>query len=156
VPTPTAVRLCRSADTGITIIAQSDNPTKVGPQTAIISLVNKSGAPCRVDGRVYLRLYNAADEPVPVPTVTVDQPDRAVEMVLRPNGGAFQGIKWEACDRSDGDCPTGNTVRGGLEESAGGVVATLEGFPAAVRSDLTMSSLQLGTLQPSPQGTVAW
>jgi len=154
--TPTTVRPCRISDTRLTITAQSENPTTVGTQKAIISLVNKSGTACRVDGRVYIRLYNAADEPAAVPTDTVDQPDRAVEMVLRPNGGAFQGIKWQACDRGDGDCPTGNTVRGSLEASTSGVVATLEGFPAPTRSDITMSSLQLGTLQPSPQGTVAW
>jgi eukaryotic-like serine/threonine-protein kinase len=151
-----SVRLCRSSDTSVTVSAQSDDPTAVGTQKAIISLVNKSGTACRVDGRVYIRLYNAADEPATVPTRTVDEPDRAVEMVLRPNRGAFQGIKWQACDRDSADCPTGNTMRGSLEASAGGVVATLEGFPPPIESDITMSSLQLGTLQPSPEGTAAW
>jgi predicted Ser/Thr protein kinase len=156
VPTPAKARLCRTSDTRVTVTAQSDDPTAVGTQKAIVSLVNRSGTACRVDGRVYLRLYNAADEPVPVPTRAVNQPGRAVAMVLRPNGGAFQGIKWQACDRTDEDCPTGNTIRGSLEASATGVVATLEGFPAAVDSDITMSSVQLGTLQPSTEGTVAW
>jgi hypothetical protein len=128
----------------------------VGTQKAIISLVNKSSTACRVDGRVYIGLYNAADERVSVPTRSVDEPGSAVDMVLRPDRGAFQGIKWQACDRGDADCPIGNTVRGSLEASAGGVVATLEGFPDPAQSDITMSSLQLGTLQPSTQGTVAW
>jgi hypothetical protein len=77
-------------------------------------------------------------------------------MILRSGGGAFQGMKWQACDRGDGDCPVGNTLRGSLESSAEGVVATLDGFPDPNRSSITMSSLQLGTLQPSPQGVVAW
>jgi eukaryotic-like serine/threonine-protein kinase len=77
-------------------------------------------------------------------------------MVLRPGGGAFQGIKWQACDRAEPDCPTGNSLWGSLEAAGPGVAATLEGFPSPLRSDITMSSLELGTLQPSPQGTVAW
>ena len=151
-----AVRLCRSSDTRVTITAQSGNPAAPGTQKALISLVNDSGTACRVDGRVHVRLYNAADEAVAVQTRSVDEPGEAVEMVLRPGGGAFQGMKWQACDRADAGCPTGNTLRGSLEASAAGVVADLEGFPAPVSSTITMSSLQLGTLQPSPQGTVAW
>jgi len=159
VPAPAttkAVRLCRSSDTSVTVTAQNENPTALGTQKGLISLVNESGSSCRVDGRVYIRLYNAADEPVVVPTQAVDEPGRAVEMVLRPGGGAFQGIKWQACDRADAGCPTGNTLRGGLEAANPGVAATLEGFPSPLRSDITMRSLLLGTLQPSPQGTVAW
>jgi predicted Ser/Thr protein kinase len=151
-----STRLCRTADTSVTVIAQSDNPTAPGTQKAIISMVNESGSACRVEGRVYLRLYNAADEQVQVPTRSVNEPDRAADMVLKPGGGAFQGIKWEACDRDTSDCPTGNTLRGSLDESAAGVVAKLEGFPPPTRSDITMSALQLGTLQPSAHGTVAW
>jgi hypothetical protein len=152
----TEVRPCRSADTAVTVIAQNENPTAPGTQKAIISVANESGSACRVEGRVHIRLYNAADEVVDVPTRAVDEPDQAVGMVLRPGGGAFQGMKWEACDRGDSDCPVGNTLRGSLEASAQGVVATLDGFPPPTRSDITMSSLQLGTLQPSAHGTVAW
>ncbi|MEV4704196.1 protein kinase domain-containing protein [Actinoplanes sp. NPDC049316] len=155
-PRTKAVRTCRNADTSVTVTAQSDNPTTSGTQKALVSVSNTSDASCRVDGRLTIRLYNAADEAVPVPTRGVNEPGEAVKMVLRPGGGAFQGIKWQACDKSDADCPTGNTLRGSLDPSSRGVVATLEGFPAAVDSDITMSSLQLGTLQPSPQGTVAW
>ncbi|MCA2216616.1 protein kinase domain-containing protein [Jidongwangia harbinensis] len=149
-------RRCRSADTRVTVIAQSDNPTAPGTQKAIVSVVNESDSACRVEGRVHVGLYNAADERVRVPTRSVDEPDKAADMVLRPGGGAFQGIKWEACDRDTSDCPVGNTLRGSLEESATGVVAALEGFPPPTRSDITMSSLRLGTLQPSAHGTVAW
>jgi hypothetical protein len=140
----------------VTVIAQNENPTAPGTQKAIVSVANESGTACRVEGRVHIRLYNAADEAVDVPTRAVNEPDKAVGMVLRPGGGAFQGIKWEACDRGDSDCPVGNTLRGSLEASAQGAVATLDGFPPPTRSDITMSSLQIGTLQPSTHGTVAW
>jgi hypothetical protein len=77
-------------------------------------------------------------------------------MLLRPGTGAFQGVKWEACDRDDSDCPTGNTLRGSLDSSSRGVVAEQENFPDPARSLITMKSLKIGTLQPSTQGVVAW
>ncbi|UQU68232.1 protein kinase [Couchioplanes caeruleus] len=149
-----SVRACRTSDTSITVTAQNFGPS--GTQKGLVSLVNDSDTSCRVDGRVTIRLYNAADEAVTVPTRGVNEPGEAVAMVLRPGSGAFQGIKWVACDKNDSDCPAGNTLRGSLEPSGRGVVAALDDFPAAVDSDITMKSLQLGTLQPSPQGTVAW
>jgi eukaryotic-like serine/threonine-protein kinase len=150
------VRLCRSSDTEVSISAQNDDPTALGTQRGLISVANKSGTSCRIDGRAFIRLYNAADEQVAVPTRNVNQPGRAVEMILRSGGGAFQGMKWVACDRGDADCPVGNTLRGSLESSSEGVVAALDGFPDPNRSNIAMSSLQLGTLQPSTQGVVAW
>jgi protein kinase-like protein/uncharacterized protein DUF4232 len=148
--------LCRDAAVEITITAQSDDPTALGDQLGLVSIANRSGAACRIDGRVFVGLYNAADERVPVPTAAVDEPGEAVDILLRPGTGAFQGIKWQACDRDDADCPTGNTLRGSFSSAARGVVATLEGFPDPNRSLITMKSLKVGTVQPSTQGVVAW
>jgi hypothetical protein len=151
----TKVRLCTNADITVAISAQND-VTTVGTQKGLVNVANKSRTSCRVDGHAFVRLYNAADEQVDVPTKSVDEPGPAVDITLRPGGGAFEGIKWQACDRDDADCPTGNTIRASLQSSAGGVVADLDGFPAPEESRITMSSLQLGTLQPSRQGVVAW
>ncbi|GAB2583926.1 hypothetical protein Aab01nite_54780 [Paractinoplanes abujensis] len=156
-PLPSATaRLCTNADIEVSISAQNENPTAVGTQRGLISVANRSGTPCRVDGRAFVRLYNAADEPVTVPTTTVDEPGPAVDILLEPGGGAFQGMKWQACDRDSSDCPTGNTLRGSLDRSSPGVVAELLGFPDPSRSQITIGSLRLGTLQPSTQGVVAW
>jgi hypothetical protein len=151
----TRVRLCGNGDIKIAISAQDDVVT-VGSQRGLVNVVNSSGTSCRVDGHAYFRLYDAADEQIDVPAKAVNQPDRAVDITLRPGGGAFQGIKWVACDRDASDCPAGNTIRGSLVSSSAGVVARLDGFPAAADSRITMSSLQLGTLQPSTEGVVAW
>jgi hypothetical protein len=154
---PTAkTRACGNGDITVAISAQSDDVTAVGVQTGLVNVVNKSRTPCRVQGRAFFRLYNAADERVEVPTRSVDEPDRAAGITLRPGGGAFQGIKWAACDRDDDTCPTGNTIRGSLVSSSDGVVADLDGFPAPADSRITMSFLLLGTLQPSTEGVVAW
>jgi predicted Ser/Thr protein kinase len=152
----TRVRLCGNADITVSISAQNDDTTVIGTQRGLVNVVNKSRTSCRVDGRAFFRLYNAADERVDVPTTSVSEPDPAIDITLRAGAGAFEGIKWQACDIGDGDCPTGNTIRGSLVSSADGVVADLDGFPAPEDSRITMSSLQLGTLQPSAEGVVAW
>ena len=153
--TPQAAQ-CRDSDVEITITAQSENPTAVGTQKGLVTLANSSSTSCRVDGRVFVSLYNAADERVQVPTASVNEPGESVDILLRPGTGAFQGVKWEACDRDDSDCPTGNTLRGSLDSSSQGVVAQQESFPDPSRSLITMKSLKIGTLQPSTQGVVAW
>jgi predicted Ser/Thr protein kinase len=151
-----AASLCRDSDVAIAITAQSDNPTVVGPQLGLVTVENTSKGACRVDGRVFVGLYNAADERVTVPTAAVSEPGPVVEILLRPGTGAFQGIKWQACDRADSDCPTGNTLRGSFGSSSRGVVADLEGFPDPAESQITMKSIKVGTLQASRQGVVAW
>ena len=153
--TPQAAQ-CRDSDVEITITAQSENPTAVGAQKGLVTLANRSSTSCRVDGRVFVSLYNAADERVQVPTTSVNEPGESVDILLRPGTGAFQGVKWEACERDDSDCPTGNTLRGSLDSSSQGVVAEQENFPDPSRSLITMKSLKIGTLQPSTQGVVAW
>jgi hypothetical protein len=147
---------CRDGDLEISVTAQSDDPSEAGAQRGLVTLANRSDAPCRVDGRVFVGLYNAADERVRLPTVPVDEPGESVDILLRPGTGAFQGIKWEACDRADPDCPSGNTLRGSLAEEKRGVVMAQENFPDPARSLITMKSLRIGTIQPSTQGVVAW
>jgi eukaryotic-like serine/threonine-protein kinase len=147
-------RLCKSSDLRVTISAQSDDPTALGTQKGLISAVNTSSSACRVDGRLFVSLYNAADERIDVPTTSVNEPGAAVEIILRPRGGAFQGMKWQACDRDE--CPAGNTFRASLDSKSRGVVAEPDGFPDPGSSQIAMKSLQLGTLQPSRQGVVAW
>ncbi|MEV6600912.1 protein kinase [Actinoplanes sp. NPDC051346] len=150
------VRLCRNSDIALSISAQGDNPGAPGTQKAIVAVANKSATACRVDGRAFITLYNAANEPVAVPTEVVDEPGPVVAMVIRPERTAFQGMKWQACDRGDTDCPVGNTLVGSLSRSSEGVAATLEGFPSPLQSNITMRTLQLGTLQGSTTGVVSW
>ena len=153
--TPQA-KLCRDSAVEITIAAQNENVTAAGTQRGLVSIENTSDTPCRVNGRVNVTLYNAADELAEVPTDDVDEPGPAVDILLRPGTGAFQGIKWVACDRDDSDCPTGNSLFATISGPGRGNPANQEGFPDPNRSLITMKSLKLGTIQPSTQGVVAW
>ena len=153
--TPPAVP-CRNSAIEITTTAQNEDPTAVDIRRGLITVANRSSDSCRLGQRVFVRLYNAADERVPVPSESVDEPGAAADILLRPGTAAFQGIKWQACDRGDSDCSTGNTLRGSVDATGQGVVAALENYPDPGRSLVTMKSLTIGTLQPSRQGVVAW
>jgi uncharacterized protein DUF4232 len=122
----------------------------------LVTLTNRSKNICTVDGWVAVSLVNAADEVVPVKTTRVDQPGKPVRTTLEPGASAWAGIKWIACDKGDSACGAGNTLRFNLEASTDGDVARLEDFPNPAASAITMKSLQIGSLQPSRQGVVAW
>ncbi|MEO3874322.1 DUF4232 domain-containing protein [Nonomuraea sp. B12E4] len=103
-----------------------------------------------------IALTDTAGEAVTVPTENVAQPGESVPAELAPGSGAFAGIKWTTCDKAATDCPAGNTVKVGLAKGGPLVAATLEGFPDPEQSGITFKSLQIGTIQPSRQGVVAW
>ena len=145
---------CRSADLKTTVTAQSDATDAV--QKGMVTLTNTGKAACKLDGWVAISLVNAADEVVPVPTSKVDQPGPAESFTVKPGTSAFAGIKWTRCDKADAKCGVGNTLRYNLEASTDGPVAELEAFPDPERNEITMKKLQIGTLQPSRQGVVAW
>lgn len=123
---------------------------------ALVQLTNASSRTCSVGGWPVITLVNAADEAVDVPTKKVAEPGESVPADLAPGTGAFAGIKWTICDKATADCPTGNTVKVGFAKGGPLVAATLEGFPNPERSGITFKSLQVGTVQPSNQGVVAW
>jgi hypothetical protein len=148
-------RVCRTSDTSATVTLQPD-PGDGSTQVALVSLENTSKNNCAVEGRAAISLTNAAGDVVKVSTKNVNEPGKAVRVTLRPGTNAFQGIKWTTCDKGDDTCGVGNGLRFNLDASTDGPDAKLEGFPPGEASDITMKSLQIGTLQPSRQGVVAW
>ncbi|BCJ44561.1 hypothetical protein GCM10010168_13740 [Actinoplanes ianthinogenes] len=147
-------KACKSADMKTVVTAQPDEKDAV--DTAMVTLTNTGKAACTLHGWVSISLVDAADEVVDVPTSRVEQPGPAITFTVQPGTSAFAGIKWVNCDKADGSCGVGNTLRYNLEASTDGPVAELEEFPAAERSGITMKTLRIGTLQPSRQGVVAW
>jgi hypothetical protein len=153
--TTTAAPVCRTRDLTAVVTWQPQGDT-TQTHRGLVTLSNKTKNSCTVDGWAAISLVNAADEVVPVKTSQVNQPGKPVKITLKPGGGAWAGIKWTACDKGDSSCGAGNTLRFNLEASTDGDVAQLEGFPKPEASDITMMRLQIGSLQPSNQGVVAW
>jgi hypothetical protein len=149
------VAACRTRDLSAVVTFQSER-TSGTTRMAMVTLTNTTGNTCVVHGWASISLVDAADEAVPVRTTQVDQPGAPVRTTLRPGTSAFAGIKWTACDKADASCGAGNTLRFNLEASTDGAVAELEDFPDPAAGAITMTKLQLGSLQPSHQGVVAW
>jgi hypothetical protein len=149
------VAACRPADVAATITAQ-DHRSTATTRMAMITVTNTSRTACWVEGWTSVRLVNPAAEVVPVSTRQVEQPGPAQRITLRPGVGAPAGMKWTVCDKSDGNCHVGNSLQVGLPRAKTLAYATLEGFPAPERVEITMKSLQIGPLQLSRQGVVAW
>jgi hypothetical protein len=152
---PAAVPACTATDIKVTLTEQPQR-REGNSRMALVQLTNASSRTCNVGGWPVIKLVNAADEAVTVPTKDVAQPGESVPADLAPGTGAFAGIKWTICDKAAADCPTGNTIKVGLAKGGVLVAATLEGFPNPEQSDITFKSLQVGTIQPSNQGVVAW
>lgn len=144
------VAACRNEDVSAELTLQP------GKSKALLALRNKTSSPCRVEGHASVSLRNAADEVVDVPTKEVDEPGPGESITLKPDTNAFAGIVWVACDKGDSDCPAGNSLSVNLQGTTDGPYAKLLGFPDPAKSNITMKSLRVGTLQPSTQGVVAW
>ena len=125
-------------------------------RSGLVTVTNSSGHTCKVRGHFAIAPINPANETIDVPQELVNQPGRPVTVNLKPGTSAFAGIKWTVCDKADSDCRVGNSMRYNLQSSGKGKVAELEGFGKAEANAITMSSMQIGTLQPSRQGVVAW
>ena len=125
-------------------------------RSGLVTVTNSSDHSCKVRGHFAIAPINPANETIDVPQELVNQPGRPVTVNLKPGTSAFAGIKWTVCDKADSGCRVGNSMRYNLQSSGHGEVAELEGFPRPEKNDITMSSIQIGTLQPSRQGVVAW
>ncbi|WP_285689290.1 DUF4232 domain-containing protein [Actinoplanes sp. NBRC 103695] len=145
---------CRNDDLEVTVTLQPSRDDDA--HRGLVAVTNKGDEPCRLEGRASISLTNAAGEAVDVPTKEVHEPGAAVPITLKPGTSAFQGIKWTSCDKGSATCPAGNGLRFSVQSSTDGPAAELDGFPAPEKSNLTMKSLRVGTLQPIAQGVVAW
>jgi len=146
---------CLNKDINLSVTAQ-DQIGQDKYHYGLVHLANISGHTCKLRGNFAVALVNAAKENVEVPTKLVNQPGKAITVNVQRGGGAWAGIRWTACDKSDLDCGAGNSLKWNLQSTGNGKFAELADFPAPEKSNLTMGSLQIGTIQPIRDGVVAW
>jgi hypothetical protein len=146
---------CASGDIKADLIEQPQRLTATSDM-AILLLTNVSARRCRLNGWATVTLGNAHGDRVPVPTQKVEQPGAPTVADVPPGGSAAAGIKWTLCDKSAEDCGVGNSLFVSLPDDSASVPANLAGFPNPEKSNITMKSLQIGSIQPSSQGVVAW
>ena len=134
----------------------ADLTLQPGGTRGLLAVTNTSGSACQVSGSPGVRLLNPAAEPVPLRVSKVDQPGPAEPVVLEPGRTAFGGLKWTGCEKSSASCGAGNAIEVELPGASAWTGVELQGFPTPEKVAITMRSIQVGTLQPSNQGVVAW
>ena len=134
----------------------ADLTLQPGGTRGLLAVTNTSGSACQVSGSPGVRLLNPAAEPVPLRVSKVDQPGPAEPVVLEPGRTAFGGLKWTGCEKSSASCGADNAIEVELPGASAWTSVELQGFPAPEKVAITMRSIQVGTLQPSNQGVVAW
>ncbi|MFV2083097.1 DUF4232 domain-containing protein [Micromonospora sp. LOL_021] len=141
---------CASTDLAVDVIFQQAG-------VAMLELTNDSAAPCQLDGWVTLAFERADRSPVDVAQRQVEQPGPPVATDLDPGESAFAGVKWATCDPASTDCAVATTVRVGAPGDSTTVVARTVGLDGEEAvGELPVADVQIGSIQPSAQGVVAW
>lgn len=124
----------------------------------LLSVENSGKTKATLNGWPTLTFRNAANQTIAVPVKNVKIPGAAVPITLAPGESAFAGVKW-----TDGDKASASTfVATTLEVTAPGsktpVVANVIGTNGKKQGyyEFDITSVQVGTLQPSTQGVLVF
>lgn len=150
----TGVRACRQDDITSTITAQPQR-TEGAQRMAMIVATNTGRDTCSVQGWLSVLLVNPAGAVLRVPTEKVAQPGDAAQIALASGRSAVAGIKWVTCDKADSICAAGNSFTIGVSGTKA-APATLADFGSPDSANITMKSLQIGTLQRDQKNVLAW
>lgn len=121
----------------------------------LVAVTNVSNHTCTVNGYVDLTGMNAAAYPVPVNVQDVTEPGPPVNVTLAPGRSAFAGMTLAPGDPNEDPVITSfNATVPSAHGSSPTVVEAADGTPAEDEPDpsIAVNWIQIGTLQPSPEG----
>lgn len=148
---------CKSSDFKADLSVQPDSPSGDTTWTkALMALTNKSGHACTLSGFPAVSVLDAANAPIKVPSKNVNQPGPPTSVIVQNGRSAFAGVKWADCDESDVNCAVATAVEITPPGLSGSVVADLTGTDGRAPDKIDVGSLQIGTVQGTSQGVVAW
>lgn len=142
---------CSAEDFEITMQAQPDGGV------FLLGMKNTSDKACQLGGWVNLTPTNMAGQPMATPTENVNMPGPDQNLTLDPGKTAFSGVKVELSDQSDPDAEVATGFTATPSDMTGTVnvqVSDTNGGDSPL--ELPIKNLQVGTLQASPQGVVAF
>lgn len=124
----------------------------------LLAVENNTSATATIDGWPTLSFLNAANEPVAVPVQKVSVPGAATAITLAPGESAFAGVKWTDGDKASTSTFVATTLKIAAPGSNTPVVADVIGTDGQKQSyyEFDITSVQVGTLQPSTQGVLVF
>lgn len=124
----------------------------------LLALENTGKDPVTIQGWPALQFLAADNSPLKVPTQNVDIPGAGPSITLRPGTNAFAGVKWETGDKASTDTFVATTLKltppHGTSATVVDVIGTdgkKVGYP-----EFDVTSVKVGTLQPSTQGVLVF
>lgn len=140
---------CAAQDFTVELTPQPQHPDQL-----LLAMTNTSDEPCELGGWVNLTPQNMAGEPIEqVPSQNVEIPGAPKPLTLQPGRTAFSGVHLELGSKSDPNAyvATGFIAKpADMEGEVNAHIGGTDGQPA----EFPLKSLQVGTLQPSPQGVL--
>jgi hypothetical protein len=157
-PTATTSRAPGSAGACAASDFKADLNTQPDGGIAMLALTNKSSKTCSLRGWAVVSFLGADNGAVDVPVKKVAQPGPATDVTLKSGQTTFAGFKWTTCDKSAESCKVATTVQITPPGVSSPIVADFIGAKGGNEkvNELDLSAAQIGTLQPSNEGVVAW
>ncbi|WP_178380042.1 DUF4232 domain-containing protein [Cryptosporangium aurantiacum] len=154
-PPPGNVRPCKTTQLSIRVIRQTGKgKAKAGLGIGLVSLTNTSANPCGLSGWPTVGLTRAGTA-VAVPTTNVNAPRRPTGMILTAQRTAFAAIQWRGCPATATGCRSGDGFRIGAPGSIP-ANAQLAGFSATEQKGFGVSTIVVGSIQPTTTDIVNW
>jgi hypothetical protein len=152
---------CSATDFKADIQMQPPNQF-VSPGMALLALTNTSTHPCTIKGWADVTPGNLTGNSATGPEQKVTQPGPAQPITLQPGNTAFAGVRFvDDPAQKDNEFKTTefDVTPPGAKSSISATVRGTDGQnldPSSSGGEIHLTSTQIGTLQSSPQGVVAW
>ena len=140
-----------AAQFGVDLTIQQDG-------LGLLSVTNSGKAKQTLNGWPTLAFLNAANETMSVPVRKVNVPGAGTSITLAPGQTAFAGVKWTDGDKGSASTFVATTLKVTPPGATGPVVANVIGMDGKNKSyyEFDITSVQVGTLQPSTQGVLVF
>ncbi|WP_326565797.1 DUF4232 domain-containing protein [Amycolatopsis rhabdoformis] len=156
-----------NADKPASVVRQNDNAAKTSFHAeltiqdqglGLLALENTGKTPVTIQGWPTLRFLAADNSPLKVPTQNVDIPGAGPSITLRPGTNAFAGVKWETGDKGSTDTFVSTTLELTPPHATTSTVVDVIGTDGkkVAYPELDLTSVKVGTLQPSTQGVLVF
>jgi hypothetical protein len=124
----------------------------------LLALTNTTRGPITVQGWPTLVFLNAANETLAVPTKKVDVPGAGPSIDIGTGETAFAGVRWVTGDKADPKTHVAMSIRLTLPRFGGSINVNIIGAGGQSGGDIEfdLTSVQIGTLQPSSQGVLVF